>query len=727
MGKKRMAILWALMLALLSVMAGAEGVPTTTLLTESTVYTASEGKTSSAAAAGYLKQMMRGKDASNAVRDFGSRLTGPEKKLYDLVLPEVKKVAAGEREDTVFAFRMKDLIGQTSFTAAELGVTQVIRDGNFDPDALAAFKKKVDLDFKAVNSALLQDCPYELYWYDKGADGAVTVPSHASSDGKTIYWPDDDKHLYTFSLKVAEKYQNGSVYRFNAFYAAAAKKAAANAKDIVSKHSGEGDAAKLKSYLTEICSLTSYNDDAAAGRVPFGDPWQMIWVFDGDPDTKVVCEGYAKAFQFLCDYSAFKGNISAICASGTMNGGTGAGNHMWNLVRMADGKNYLVDVTNCDEGTVGAPDQLFLVPYSSGNADSGYVYKASGKDITYVYSEAFKKVALASELTVSDTTYDDSKATEPAPTTATATPKPAETTPAPATTAPATATPKPAVTTAPPTKLPSSVKDKTGIYAIKNGKATLTKPAQSAAKITIPATIKVQGKSIPVIAIGNKAFANDRKLTQVIVGKNVATIGAGAFQNCAKLTAVKFGQGITAIGASAFRSCAKLTRVDLGKGVATIGDSAFQGCASLTWVDLDKGVTTIGDSAFQGCGKLAVVRGGAAVKTIGKNAFSDDRALKTFPALGRLESIGASAFQKCAALTKFTLGAKVSSIGKLAFSGCTKLKSVTVKTALLTEKKVGANAFQKIAAKPVFDCAKAKVKAYTALFRARGAKDCTVK
>lgn len=32
----------------------------------------------------------------------------------------------------------------------------------------------------------------------------------------------------------------------------------------------------------------------------------MIWVFDGDPDTKIVCEGYAKAFKYLMDNSTFQ-------------------------------------------------------------------------------------------------------------------------------------------------------------------------------------------------------------------------------------------------------------------------------------------------------------------------------------------------------------------------------------------------------------------------------------
>ena len=61
---------------------------------------------------------------------------------------------------------------------------------------------------------------------------------------------------------------------------------------------------------------------------------------------KCVCEGYAKAFQLLCDLTTFNNNIACYTVSGVMTGATGAGNHMWNVVHMDDENSYLVDVTN---------------------------------------------------------------------------------------------------------------------------------------------------------------------------------------------------------------------------------------------------------------------------------------------------------------------------------------------------------------------------------------------
>ena len=80
----------------------------------------------------------------------------------------------------------------------------------------------------------------------------------------------------------------------------------------------------------------------------YGNPWQLIWVFDNDDSTNVVCEGYSKAFQYLCD-KGFAGSSTISCdtVTGTMGGATGAGNHMWNLVTI-DGDSYLADITNSD-------------------------------------------------------------------------------------------------------------------------------------------------------------------------------------------------------------------------------------------------------------------------------------------------------------------------------------------------------------------------------------------
>jgi hypothetical protein len=175
---------------------------------------------------------------------------------------------------------------------------------------------------------------------------------------------------------------------------AAAKTTAQNALTVVNDHASESDYDKLVSYRQFICDAVEYNQAAVENKdTPYGDPWQLIWAFDNNSATNIVCEGYSKAFKYLCDLSTFQHDIQCYIATGNMGGGTGAGGHMWNVVTMDDGANYLVDVTNCDTGSIGAPDKLFLKGVSkdvsgtltSDNGTFAKNYKIIGIGIEYAY------------------------------------------------------------------------------------------------------------------------------------------------------------------------------------------------------------------------------------------------------------------------------------------------------------------------------------------------------
>ena len=124
-------------------------------------------------------------------------------------------------------------------------------------------------------------------------------------------------------------------------------------------------------------------------------------VFDGDPATNVVCEGYAKAFQYLCDLSEFKGDIVCRTVTGSMNGG----DHMWNVVQMEDGKNYMVDVTNCDSGTIGAPDKLLLAGGTREDGGRAYIMPLNPGSMAYAYRDEQKDLYTDGYLELSGSAY----------------------------------------------------------------------------------------------------------------------------------------------------------------------------------------------------------------------------------------------------------------------------------------------------------------------------------
>ena len=337
-----------------------------------------------------------------APKNVGGNLTGPAYLLYQENKTAVAQIAAGQRASTKIAVPLETLLdGKLTWTAEELGVSAIVVDGAFNSSEIwPAFRSMMNA--RGVVTALLQDCPYELYWYQKTTPGGFsygfTSGASVSADHTQVILSGD----YFIQFTVAEEYRsNGDAYTMDTTLGQEVQSAVNNAKAIVNNAAGLSTYDMLNNYRQVICDKVSYNDTAASGGVAYGNPWQLIWVFDDDNSTNVVCEGYAKAFQYLCDLSDI-GSATCYTVTGTMAHGTGAGNHMWNIVTMPDGKNYLVDVTNCDSGSVGYPDKLFLKGYTSCSSDyTRYDYNG----VIYTYDDNTKAIFSLPDLTLSATDY----------------------------------------------------------------------------------------------------------------------------------------------------------------------------------------------------------------------------------------------------------------------------------------------------------------------------------
>lgn len=383
--------------------------------------------------AGYVEQTMYA-DFNGGISLFstdnhtaGSQLTDLDAKIYTALEAKIKEVANGRESSTQFTLSWADLgITQTIWTATELGVTAIVEDNSITSDTTSAIQAKVGYDSTQVSTivrCLMMDYPYELYWYDKteGTLRPSSVPLSAKSENgewKVLLSGDG----LTFSFAVASAYSNntstavevttegGSKETKNYFFntdttkTAATSTAVTNALQIVSNNKDKSDYDKLVAYRNYICEQVSYNSNAAASTdTPYGDPWQLIYVFDNDSTTDVVCEGYSKAFQYLCDLTDFT-NDQIQCYTVT---GTTSENHMWNIVTMDDGNNYLVDVTNCDTGSIGSPDKLFLTGTNDrGGADYNYKWTFNASNsISYRYDESTTALWGSNILTLANSNY----------------------------------------------------------------------------------------------------------------------------------------------------------------------------------------------------------------------------------------------------------------------------------------------------------------------------------
>ena len=118
------------------------------------------------------------------------------------------------------------------------------------------------------------------------------------------------------------------------------------------------------------------------------------------------------------------------------------------------------------------------------------------------------------------------------------------------------ATPKPSI---PSLKVGTKVTDKKtkAIYKVTgNNTVEYVKITSKAKNITIPSTITVNGVKYQVTSIAAKAFANNKKLTKVVIPASVRSIGKQAFSGCKNLKSIMIKTKYLtkkSVGAKAFK------------------------------------------------------------------------------------------------------------------------------------------------------------------------------
>lgn len=161
----------------------------------------------------------------------------------------------------------------------------------------------------------------------------------------------------------------------------------------------------------------------------------------------------------------------------------------------------------------------------------------------------------------------------------------------------------------------------------------------------------------------------DKETSQLVAGCNNTVIPAS----------------VTGIGDMAFRNCEKLTNITIPNGVASIGAYAFMGCSSLKEIRIPDGVTSLSSDAFSGCSSLKEIRIPDSVTTLGTSVFSDCSSLENITMSNNTEYIGANAFSGCSSLTSIKIPASVTEFGvymaawrHCLFSGCSNLTTIEV-------------------------------------------------
>lgn len=232
------------------------------------------------------------------------------------------------------------------------------------------------------------------------------------------------------------------------------------------------------------------------------------------------------------------------------------------------------------------------------------------------------------------------------------------------------------------TQIPVPTTNAAGATDFQMNNKTLVKYTGTANTVSVSDTVKI---------IGEEAFANDKYLERVSLGKGTKGIDFSAFTDCTYLEKVETNNGLEYIDNFVFSGCKSLKSVNIGPNVNTIGNGVFAGCDSLKTIHVAagnrdfvffKGALYSKDMtvlyAFLNGNPTTVYTMPNTVERICPFAFWGNNSLKEVILSPKLVEIPGYAFSNCKNLNKITLPYSVRSIDSNAFENCISLSEITI-------------------------------------------------
>lgn len=209
----------------------------------------------------------------------------------------------------------------------------------------------------------------------------------------------------------------------------------------------------------------------------------------------------------------------------------------------------------------------------------------------------------------------------------------------------------------------------TGIHNMGEGQA-----------LVIPSTHTGEdGVTRDVIAIGERAFSNNKNLTLVSLPSTITHIGYMAFSSCSNLVEITIGANVQKIDANAFYgSGIKTVTFAPNSQLEEIGSAAFER-TPLSAISLPDTLKVINSRAFYGCDYLnCEIVIPESVTEIGSAAFGYSGITKLDMSACGTTHIAADTFANCYSLREVIIGESVTSIGLRAFADCWYLNYVSI-------------------------------------------------
>ena len=262
---------------------------------------------------------------------YGSQLEGNSKAFYDKLVENYIVNYADFLDTVTFEYTLPDAVTfEAEVQKDEDGKATIVRN-----DAYIAAGNSVKSIIQAATDAFSYDYPQAFWFRGCSYQYKISASKDANNPAQMI------GRISAIEFHPENREISTNAHQKMADFMTAVQKTVSYLEGEIQ---GKSEYEKVKIIHDYICKKVTYTNDGT------------LWVHTAaslflDPDPGFVCEGYAKSMKILCYYLG----INCACVSGlaksTLNG-TGEA-HMWNYIRMEDGKWYMVDATWDDSRIAG--------------------------------------------------------------------------------------------------------------------------------------------------------------------------------------------------------------------------------------------------------------------------------------------------------------------------------------------------------------------------------------
>lgn len=193
--------------------------------------------------------------------------------------------------------------------------------------------------------------------------------------------------------------------------------------------------------------------------------------------------------------------------------------------------------------------------------------------------------------------------------------------------------------------------------------------------IDIPANVKFEGKSYPVVALADECF-KDCEIGKVKIPTSVKKLGNDCFRH-STLSSIDIPNSVTELGEWCFSQCQYLYSITIPNSITVLPHNCFHSTDLRYGISLPNNLKSIRGACFD-TSFLRNIELPSSITEIQSNAFNNCQLLTSIVFPENIKKIERGCLSNCIRLTDVTLPANLEVIEGNSFYGCSSLESIYI-------------------------------------------------